>query len=415
MARRKKSAEVANDARDVHSQYNVLDLFAGCGGLSNGFEQTGRFNIVVANEYWIPAADTYERNHPRTILIRGDITKDETKNAIIEKFANIACDVIIGGPPCQAYSNAGYRNPDDPRGRLFNDYIEMVARLQPRLFVMENVKGLLTMKHAKEKLSRKEIQSLNCLRKLENERLELLLLRKRHKNNPRKFKFTKKNERRIDELAKEISLHKKSHPHLHEGVIEQIVRQFDEIGYRVVFKLLNAANYGVPQKRERVIFIGVRDTFDVDFPVPTHQQSANSQENILKWKTVREAIDDLKNAKEDPDWNHIFTRHSKDFLGKIRKTRVGQSALGFSDAFHRCNPDLPSRTVKENHGGVFIHYQKHRVMTPRELARLQSFADDFIFEGSKSQILVQIGNAVPPLLGKAIGEAVAAMLDLKKH
>ncbi|MGA1248623.1 MAG: DNA cytosine methyltransferase, partial [Candidatus Nanopelagicales bacterium] len=152
----------------------------------------------------------------------------------------------------------------------------------------------------------------------------------------------------------------------------------------------------------------------VDFPAPTHLQNTDSAETIEKWKTVKEAIDDLKNAKEDTVWNHIFTRHSKEFLGKIRRTRIGESALGFSDAFHRCNPDMPSRTVKENHGGVFIHYQKHRVMTPRELARLQSFADDFIFEGSKSQILVQIGNAVPPLLGKAIGIEVARTLDRKK-
>ena len=110
---------------------------------------------------------------------------------------------------------------------------------------------------------------------------------------------------------------------------------------------------------------------------------------------------------EDIDFNHIFTKCGKEFLNKIKKTKIGTSVYeGYRDAYYRCMPDQPSKTVKENHGGVFIHYEKNRFMTPRELARLQSFEDGFIFKGSKSQILIQIGNAVPPKLGFEIAYVI---------
>ena len=129
--------------------------------------------------------------------------------------------------------------------------------------------------------------------------------------------------------------------------------------------------------------------------------------NLSNWVTVKDAIDDLKNRPEDIAFNHIFTKNGKDFQRKLKKTPVGKTVYGgFSDAYFRCPPNEPSRTVKENHGGVFIHYEKDRFMTPRELARLQSFKDDFIFKGTKSQILVQIGNAVPPKLGYEIANTL---------
>jgi len=394
-------------------KYNVLDLFAGCGGLSNGFELTGKFNIVSANEFCDAASDTYEKNHPDTNMIRGDVTDNQIKEQIYNTFKNIECDVIIGGPPCQAYSNAGFRDPDDPRGRLFRDYVEIVDHLKPKLFVMENVKGLLTIKHEKSYLTKNEKKELDLLRILEKEKQELLLLRKRFKNNPVVFKFEKKDEDRISVLSKEIVEHKKCHPSLHESVIDQIIKSYNEIGYKVQFKLLNAANYGVPQRRERLIFIGVKEDLNVRYPEPTHSKYGDSLFGPQKWITVRQSIDDLKCQEENVAWNHILTKHSISFVEKLKNTPIGESAFGFSDAFHRNDPDTASRTVKENHGGVLVHYDFNRVMTPRELARLQSFSDDFIFEGTKSQILVQIGNAVPPLLGKAIGEVVFEILNEK--
>lgn len=396
-------------------KYNILDLFAGCGGLSNGFEQTKRFNIVAANEFWGPAQETYIRNHPKAKMIRGDVTEDDIKNQIFDAFKDVECDVIVGGPPCQAYSNAGFRDPNDPRGKLFEDYVNIVKQLNPKIFVLENVKGILTIKHTREDLNKNETIEIEALRKLEKERQDLLLLRKRNKNNPNRFLFKNEDEKRLNVLKKEIILFKKKHPHLEENVTSIIVRRFKEIGYKVQFKLLNAANYGVPQRRERVIFIGVKEEIPITFPEPTHFNKSSGLFSNKLWKTVRESIDDLKNLEEDTSWNHIITKHSKEFEEKIKNTPIGKSALGYSDSFYRNPPDEASRTVKENHGGVMIHYEKNRVMTPRELARLQSFPDDFIFEGTKSSILVQIGNAVPTLLGKAIGEVVAKMLDEKYH
>lgn len=391
-------------------EITVLDLFAGCGGLSNGFERGGPFRTIAANEFWGPAADTYERNHPETLMVRGDVTTEDTKSSIYAAFEGRDCDVIIGGPPCQAYSNAGFRDPEDPRGRLFRDYVEIVDKLRPKVFVMENVKGILSIKHERDNLTAAERDELQILRALEKEKQELLLVRKRTANKAVLSIFEQKDAERLIELTELIKKHKKTHPDLHENVTSQIIRSFKDIGYRAEFKLLNAANYGVPQKRERVIFIGVRSDMEILFPETTHTAEPETEPGKQSWNTVRAAIDDLKLLDETPSWNHILTKHSDSFKEKIANTPVGKGVFGFSDAFHRNEPDSPSRTVKENHGGVLVHYEENRVMTPRELARLQSFPDDFIFEGSKSQILVQIGNAVPPGLGEAVGRAVAEML-----
>ena len=186
-----------------------------------------------------------------------------------------------------------------------------------------------------------------------------------------------------------------------------IQNNFNEIGYNVKMKLLNSANYGVPQKRQRVIFIGTRRDLGLNVAFPTETHNENGTEGKLKWVTVKEAISDLKEIPEDKSIQQIYTKHSDEFIKKIENTPQGKSVNPkYTEAFFRCNEDKPSNTVKENHGGVFIHYEKNRVMTPRELARLQSFPDDFIFKGSKTSILVQLGNAVPCGLSQAIAEEV---------
>ena len=130
------------------------------------------------------------------------------------------------------------------------------------------------------------------------------------------------------------------------------------------------------------------------------------------WLTTGEAIGDLTDAPEDVAFAHEFTAHKPEFLERLRATPVGGNVYaGYSDAWYRQPPGEPSRTVKENHGGVFVHYARPRVMTPRELARLQSFPDDFVFSGKKSKILVQIGNAVAPRFGKALAESLQGMLE----
>jgi DNA (cytosine-5)-methyltransferase 1 len=391
------------------TEYKVLDLFAGCGGLSKGFELAG-FDIVAGNDILDHAGETYKRNHLNSKFFLGDITDEEMKKQIISYMKEKGCDVIIGGPPCQAYSMAGLRDPNDPRGKLFEEYVEIVKELQPKVFVMENVKGILTMKHDRDNLTEEEKKELEELRNAEKERAELLLLRKQHKNNPEKYKYTETDEKRLEEIKEEVKRLKKHLGDYQEKVTNKIVKRFNELGYEVKFKLLNSANYGVPQKRERVIFIGKKKNGEITHPEPTH--SENGENGLKKWVSVKEAVEDLEDKEEDISFNHIITNHNEEFTEKIKNTPIGKSVFGnYSEAFFKSYPEQPSRTVKENHGGVFVHYKHNRVMTPRELARLQSFPDDFIFEGSKSKQLVQIGNAVPVGLAKAIAEHIKRLID----
>jgi DNA (cytosine-5)-methyltransferase 1 len=395
--------------RGKKRMYKVLDLFAGCGGLSKGFELAG-FNIVAGNDILDHAGETYKRNHPNTKFFLGDITNEEMKKQIISYMKEKGCDVIIGGPPCQAYSMAGLRDPNDPRGRLFEEYVEIVKELQPKVFVMENVKGILTINHDRDNLTDEEKRKLEELRNAEKERADLLLLRKQHKNNPEKYKYTEADEKRLEEIKDEVKRLKNHLGDFQEKVTDKIIKRFNNLGYDVKFKLLNSANYGVPQKRERVIFIGKKKNGKITHPEPTH--SENGENGLKKWVSVKEAIGDLEDKKEDINFNHIMTSHNEEFTEKINNTPIGKSVFGnYSDAFFKAYPDQPSRTVKENHGGVFVHYNHNRVMTPRELARLQSFPDDFIFEGSKSKQLVQIGNAVPVGLAKAIAEHIKELIN----
>lgn len=185
-----------------------------------------------------------------------------------------------------------------------------------------------------------------------------------------------------------------------DGRVEQkILDDFKAIGYNVNVATLCAADYETPQKRERVIFIGNRIGVTNFHPQPMLSPS--------EYITTGQAIEDLMEHPEDPAFNHVPTKHRPDMAKKMLELEEGKSLYkGFSDAWKKCPWNEPSCTIKENHGGVNIHPKLPRVLTAREMARLQSFPDDFIFEGKKNKQLVQIGNAVPPFLGKAIGLAV---------
>lgn len=189
------------------------------------------------------------------------------------------------------------------------------------------------------------------------------------------------------------------------GQVEQkIISDYKEIGYEINVTVLNAADYGVPQTRKRVIFIGNRIGLKNFHPKPILTPA--------KYKTVKDGIEKFLNIPEDKSINHEFTRHTKEMVERLAKIPEGQSLYAnYSDAWKKVFWNKPSPTVKENHGGVNVHPILPRVMTPRELAALQSFPDDFIFEGNKKWQLVQIGNAVPPLLGKAIGLAIRKNLE----
>lgn len=184
------------------------------------------------------------------------------------------------------------------------------------------------------------------------------------------------------------------------GLVEKkIIDDFNTIGYEMSVMTLCAADYYTPQKRERVIFIGNRIGLKNYHPKPILQPS--------EYLTTGESIADLMDMPENKAFNHVPTKHRPDMAQRMLELPEGQSLYkGYSDAWKKCPWNEASCTIKENHGGVNIHPRLPRVLTAREMARLQSFPDDFIFEGPKNKQLVQIGNAVPPLLGKAIGLAV---------
>ena len=185
-----------------------------------------------------------------------------------------------------------------------------------------------------------------------------------------------------------------------DGLVEKkIIDDFRAIGYKMNVMTLCAADYYTPQKRERVIFIGNRKGLKNYHPKPILQPS--------EYITTGAAIADLMEMPENKEFNHVPTKHSPDMVQRMLELPEGQSLYkGYSDAWKKCPWNEASCTIKENHGGVNIHPKLPRVLTAREMARLQSFPDDFIFEGPKNKQLVQIGNAVPPLLGKAIGLAI---------
>lgn len=184
------------------------------------------------------------------------------------------------------------------------------------------------------------------------------------------------------------------------GMVEQkILSDFRSIGYDVNVTTLCAADYTVPQKRERVIFIGNRIG-----KLNYHPKPLLTPDEYI---TTGQAIGDLMDHPEDKAFNHVPTKHTPEMQARMLACPEGQSLYkGYSDAWKKCPWNEASCTIKENHGGVNVHPKLPRVLTAREMARLQSFPDDFIFEGPKNKQLVQIGNAVPPLLGKAIGLAV---------
>ena len=191
---------------------------------------------------------------------------------------------------------------------------------------------------------------------------------------------------------------------LNGKVEEMIIEDYKKIGYEINLTVLNSADYYTPQTRHRVIFIGNRVGVTNYHPKPLLDEA--------HYKTVGDAIAKYMDMPEDKSINHIFTKTSPSMQERLKAIPVGKSLYSnYSDAWKKVDWNKPSCTVKENHGGVNIHPILSRPMTPRELATLQSFPSDFIFEGSKKWQLVQIGNAVPCLLGKAIGLSLRKMLD----
>ncbi len=363
----------------MKSNFNCIELFAGAGGLGTGFINAG-FNVISANDIWEQAKKTYVINHPNVKYIVKDIA-DITGEELLEGTGYLKkdIDVIIGGPPCQGFSTLGKRFIDDPRNKLFKEYVRIVNELKPKFFVMENVAGILSMEKG--------------------------------------------------------------------NVLKNILSSFEEIGYKVEYKLLNAAEYGVPQQRQRVIFIGTNTDKKIKYPKKTH--TLNNEHNLTKAITLWEAISDLPfsednltiyNSAPKNEYqrimrenceiikNHEMPYHSNKAKQMMQYIPTGKSVWevkdllpddlmpksGYGNTYARLNPNEPGMTITRNFSCISssrcIHPYANRGLTAREAARIQSYPDNYIFCGSKTDIQIQIGNSVPPILSEKIAYSIKEML-----
>jgi len=370
-------------------ELNVIDLFCGCGGLSEGFEDAG-FKIVVGNDVDKDMIESFKLNHPNAKAFSGDINSISAMELL--NGTNIPKDnisVVIGGPPCQGFSTVGNRKEDDPRNKLFYQFVRIVKEINPPIFVMENVSGLLTMQNGK-----------------------------------------------VKDIIKE---------------------EFERLGYDVQYSILKSEDYGVSQKRRRVFFVGhkIKDK-KFKFPLPTHGGSKESGQltlstinnNLKPILTVWDAIGDLpeincgesKNKYDKEPQNefqkflrngqsvlidHKAPNHTDIMIKRMEKIKQGQNHSnlpnelklnsGYPNIYGRLIANEPADTITGNCGcisapGKFIHPFKHRALTVREAARLHSFRDSKRFEGSQMKKYKQVGNAVPPLLAKALALEIKKLL-----
>ncbi len=311
----------------------VISLFSGCGGLDLGFEKAG-FEIPVANEFDKTIWETFEVNHPNTKLIRGDIRQVHE-----EVFPN-DIDGIIGGPPCQSWSEAGsLRGIDDDRGKLFYEYIRILKDKQPKFFLAENVSGMLSNRHS--------------------------------------------------------------------DAVQNIISFFEECGYNVSVTLVNAKDYGVPQERKRVFYIGFRKDLNIHFEFPK-----GSTEEDDKKITLRDTIWDLQDtavpAGEKNHHNPIAINNNEYFTGAFSTIFMSRNRVKSWDeqgytvqaSGRQCqlHPQAPKMVKVGKNDCRFVEGKEnlYRRMTVREIARIQGFPDDFQFiYDSVNTGYKMIGNAVP--------------------
>ena len=348
----------------MNKKMNVIDLFSGAGGLSYGFESAG-FNILLGIDNDAKALETFELNHKGSKSICGDITQITYEGDIKPSIGDKEIDVIIGGPPCQGMSLSGSRKFDDPRNKLYLSYIRLVEEIQPKAFVIENVPGLVGLFGGQIK--------------------------------------------------------------------DSIIEKFTAMGYDIKYKILCAADYGVPQNRKRVVFVGMKKG-EFEYPIPFEDKVTCSmalddllpledelgEENVPYATKPNNEYQKLMRSNSTTVRNHIAAAHSDKVKTIISLVPDGGNykdlpeeyinSRNFHVAWTRFASNKPAPTIDTGHRHHF-HYKYNRVPTVRECARLQSFPDDFIFLGNKTQQFRQVGNAVPPLMAQAIAETLKKKLE----
>lgn len=373
-----------NNVSNVSNKtYNVVDLFSGAGGLSRGFMDAG-FNIVLGVDFDDAALKTFKENHGHAEPMKLDLFNHENIDIIYDyiKQREIDLDVLVGGPPCQGFSLAGKREEFDKRNALYLAMVKTAQKLKPKVVVLENVPGMLT---------------------------------------------------------------------LYNGAgAKRVKEDFEAIGYHVNEpQILYAPDFGVPQIRKRVFFVmtlkeAVKGNFVYPMPKLSEDQyitcgdaignlpSLNNCDNF----SLDQVFDYPSAPKNDYEremrknskkiYNHIPTKHAEETVRLISMVPEGKNykslppeelakrKFKYNEALTRYDSKKPSRTIDTGHRTHF-HYKWNRIPTVREAARLQSFPDDFIFFGNKQEQYRQVGNAVPPLLGKAIAIKVKELLDNEQN
>lgn len=365
----------------MHKKIKIIDLFSGVGGLSYGFAHDDSFEIIAANEILPNMAKAYQLNHPEVKVYCKDIKNFGIED--LERDFGIVeneIDLVIGGPPCQAYSTVGKRLIDDPKGKLFQEYYRVIKELNPKVFLYENVRGLLSMQGGK--------------------------------------------------------------------LMKTILALFESLGYRVEYKILNSADFGVPQIRERVIIIGTRFNDGFIYPEPTHFNPEEGQslfnQGLKPYLTLADAISDLpfiKSNQESFEYaslpNNPFQKlmrvnaphqlmdhnspNNNEKLVKIMENLPDggtpedlpeemRPKSGFANTYCRLWWNKPSTTITRNlstpSSSRCIHPKAARPLTTREGARIQCFPDNYIFVGSRGDKNLQIGNAVPTFLSVALKNSI---------
>ena len=327
---------------------NIVSLFAGAGGMDLGFEKAG-FNIVWANEYDSKIWETYEHNHAAP-LDRRDI-RQITSSEIPD------CDGIIGGPPCQSWSEAGaLRGINDPRGQLFYEYIRIIRDKQPKFFVAENVSGMLA--------------------------------------------------------------------DMHREAVREIISQFEDAGYDVYVKLLNAADYAVPQDRKRVFYVGFNKELKIKFEFPKPCKTRIPLENAIKdlQDNVLPAISKNRTNADNcivPNHEYMTGGFSTIFMSRNRVRSWDEQSFTIQAGGRHApiHPQAPQMHFVEQDKRIFAPGYEHlyRRLSVRECARIQTFPDDFLFKYNDiANGYKMVGNAVPVNLAKAIGEAVGKTILASK-
>lgn len=353
--------------RDKRMEFRILDLFCGAGGMSYGMHKNNHFVTKVALDINEKLAQTFKRNITEAELIIGDIKDKDVKEKIVNLSKQNKVNMIIGGPPCQGFSLKGKKlGLDDPRNFLFVEYLHLVQQLKPLVFVIENVKSLMSTSNGWFK--------------------------------------------------------------------NQIINEIKKLGYEVTVGIVRASDYGVPQNRERVIFLCSRKK-SISLPKPTVKKATtvrdaigdlaylNSNEGDFEQSYITEAKTEYQKFMRKDSlklYNHKASNHSELAVHKLSmippekgKEYLPKNLLGkqrFSSTWGRLQWNEPSPTIDTRFdaasNGKNNHPFLNRSITPREAARIQSFDDSFIFYGNKVDIRTQIGNAVPPLMAKAIADHI---------